>query len=117
MKMGDFLKVSANCEQIGLEVATKSSIPWVGGFAEGSFNFVKGKGTIFAGVKEALKIPATGIGVSAKEGVYFTVGCGGLEDVGLRVSTTGAFGLAAGPTVEMKGPQMQFSFVSQTITF
>jgi hypothetical protein len=53
----------------------------------------------------------------AKEGVYFTVGGGGIEDLGLRVSTTGAFGLAAGPTVEMRGPQFQFSFVSQTITF
>jgi len=117
VKLGDFIKVSANCEQIGLEVAAPSSIPWVGGFAEGSINFVKGKSTIFAGAKEALKLPGTGIGVSAKEGVYFTMGGGGLEDVGLRVSTTGAFGLAAGPTVEMKGPQFQFSFVSQTVTF
>jgi hypothetical protein len=117
VKLGDYLKVSANCEQIGLEVAGGSSIPWVGGFGEGSFNFVKGKGTVFLGVKEALKIPATGIGVSAKEGLYFTVGGGGVEDLGLRVSTSGAFGLAAGPTVDLKGPQFQFSFVSQTVTF
>ena len=117
VKLGDFLKVSANCEQIGLEVAAPSAIPWVGGFAEGSINFVKGKSTIFAGVKEAVKLPGTGIGVSAKEGVYFTMGGGGLEDVGLRVSTTGAFGLAAGPTVDMKGPGFQLSFVSQTIRF
>jgi len=117
VKLGDYIKVSANCEQIGLEVAAPSSIPWVGGFAEGSINFVKGKSTIFAGAKEALKLPGTGIGVSAKEGVYLTMGGGGLEDVGLRVSTTGAFGLAAGPTVDLKGPGFQVSFVSQTIAF
>jgi len=117
VKLGDYLKVSANCEQVGLEVAAPSSVPWVSGFAEGSINFVKGKSTIFAGAKEALKLPGTGTGVSAKEGVYLTMGGGGLEDVGLRVSTSGAFGLAAGPTVDMKGPQFQVSFVSQTITF
>jgi len=117
VKLGDFIKLSSNCEQVGLEVAAPSSIPWVGGFAEGSINFVKGKSTIFAGAKEAVKLPGTGIGVSAKEGVYFTMGGGGLEDVGLRVSTSGAFGLAAGPTVDMKCPQFQLSFVSQTITF
>jgi hypothetical protein len=117
VKLGDYIKVSANCEQVGMEIAAPSSIPWLSGFAEGSINFVKGKSTIFAGAKESVKLPGTGIGVSAKEGVYFTLGGGGLEDVGLRVSTTGAFGLAAGPTVEMKGPGFQVSFVSQTITF
>jgi hypothetical protein len=117
VKLGDYIKVSANCEQVGLEVAATGSIPWLGGFAEGSINFVKGTSTIFAGAKEAVKLPGTGIGVSAKEGVYLTLGGDGLEDVGLRVSTTGAFGLAAGPTVEMKGPQFQISFVSRTITF
>ena len=117
VKLGDFVKFSTNCEQIGLEVASKSDVLWVGFFGEGSYNFVKGTGTFFAGVKGGGKIPETGISVSAKEGVYMSVGPNGIRDVGMRVSTTGAFGLSSGPTVEMKGPGFQISWVSQTMTF
>ena len=117
VKLGDFVKFSANCEQIGFEVATKSDILWVGLFAEGSFNFVNGSGTIFAGVKAGGKIPETQTGVSAKEGFYLTVGSSGIKDIGMRVTTTGAFGAASGPIVEMRGPGYQISWASQTITF
>jgi hypothetical protein len=113
VKFGDFLKFSTNCEQIAFEVASKSAIVWLGGFAEGSFNFVKEEGTIFAGAKGGLKIPETGISVSAKEGIYLTVGSGGVKDVGIRVSTAASFGLAAGPTVDMKGFAYSLSFVSK----
>jgi tetratricopeptide (TPR) repeat protein len=117
VKIGDFVKFSANCEQFGLEVASKSDVLWVGGFAEASYNFVKGTGTIFAGMKGGGKIPETNVSVSAKEGLYLTIGADGIHDAGMRVSTTGSFGLVGGPTVDMKGFQYDISFVSQTITF
>src|SRR5204863_7960359 len=109
VKLGDFVKFSANCEQLGVEVASKTDVLWVGGFAEGSFNFVKGTGTIFAGVKAGGKIPETGISVAAKEGLYVTVGASGIKDAGMRVSTTGSWGLAGGASVDMKGPAYQIS--------
>jgi hypothetical protein len=86
-------------------------------FGEGSFNFVKGTGTLFAGVKAGGKIPETSISVSAKEGLYLTIGSSGIKDVGMRVATTGSFGLNGGPIVDMKGPAYQISWVSQEITF
>jgi hypothetical protein len=117
VKFGDLVKVSANCEQVGIEVASKSDMLWIGFFGEGSFNFVKGTGTIFTGVKAGGKIPETGISVSAKEGVYLTVGSTGVEDIGMRISTSGSFGVIGGPTVDVKGPSYQISWASQTITF
>ena len=117
VKLGDFVKVKTNCEQINIEVATKSDVLWIGFFAEGSFDFVNGTGTLFAGVKGGGKIPETQTGVSAKEGIYLTVGGGGIKDIGMRVTTTGAFGTATGPIVEMKGPGYQISWASQTIRF
>jgi hypothetical protein len=117
VKFGDFVKLSANCEQVGIEVASKSDVLWIGFFGEGSFNFVNGRGTIFAGVKAGGKIPETAISVSAKEGVYLTVGSSGFEDIGMRVATSGSFGAVGGPTVDMKGPSYQISWASQTITF
>ena len=117
VKVGAFLKFALNCEQMSFEVASKTDILWVGLFAEGSFNFVKGTGTIFAGAKAGAKIPETGIQVSAKEGFYLTVGSTGFKDVGMRVSTSGAFGLLSGPAGEMKGFGYDLSFASQTITF
>jgi len=57
------------------------------------------------------------VSVSAKEGLYLTIGSSGIRDVGMRVSTSGSYGLAGGPTVDMKGPGYQISWVSQTITF
>jgi hypothetical protein len=117
VKFGDFLKLSTNCEQVGFEVASKSDIVWLGGFAEGSINFVKGEGTIFAGAKAGAKIPETGISVSAKEGIYVSVAGSGIKDVGMRVSTAASFGLVGGPTVDMKGFTYSLSFVSRTETF
>jgi len=117
VKLGDLVKVSVNCEQIGVEVASKSDVLWIGFFGEGSFNFVQGTGTVFAGLKAGGKIPETGVSVSAKEGLYLTIGSSGIRDVGMRVSTSGSYGLAGGPTVDMKGPGYQISWVSQAITF
>jgi hypothetical protein len=115
IKLGPYLKLGANCEQVTLEVAGKGGFLWIGPFAEGAIDFKHGTGTVFAGVKAAAKIPETNIGVSAKEGVYATFGGSGLRDIGMRVSTAGSFGLASGPTVDFKGPSYQISFVSQTI--
>jgi tetratricopeptide (TPR) repeat protein len=117
VKLGDFVKLSTNCEQIGIEVSSKSDVLWAGLFGEGSYNFVKGTGTIFAGAKVGGKIPETGISVSAKEGFYMTIGGQGIKDVGMRVSTTGSYGLVGGAVVDVKGPAYQISWVSQTITF
>ena len=117
VKLGDFLKASVNCEQVGLEVASKSDVLWIGFFGEGSYNFVKGTGTLFAGVKAGGKIPETNVSVSAKEGLYMSIGGSGITDVGMRVSTSGSYGLVGGPTVDMKGPSYQISWTSQTITF
>jgi tetratricopeptide (TPR) repeat protein len=117
VKLGPYVKLGANCEQVTLEVAGKGDFLWIGPFAEASVDFKRGTGTVFAGGKAAAKIPETNVGVSAKEGIYATFGATGLRDIGMRVSTAGSFGLASGPTVDMKGPSYQISFVSQTIDF
>jgi hypothetical protein len=117
VKIGPYVKLGANCEQVTLEVAGKGDFLWIGPFAEASVDFKRGTGTVFAGGKAAAKIPETNVGVSAKEGIYATFGATGLRDLGMRVSTAGSFGLAGGPIVDMKGPSYQISFVSQTIDF
>src|SRR5262249_5670393 len=117
VKLGSLLKIGANCEQLNVEVASKSDIVWIGGFAEASLDFKHETGTFFVGAKAGGKIPETNNSVSAKEGIYATFGADGLRDIGMRVATGASFGLAAGPVVDVKGPKYQISFVSQEISF
>jgi hypothetical protein len=117
IKIGEFVKASVNCEQVGLEISSKGGALWAGYFGEGSYNFAKGTGTLFAGVKAGGKIPETNISVSGKAGLYLSIGGSGITDVGMRVSTSGAFGFVGGPTVDLKGPSYQISLASQTIRF
>lgn len=90
---------------------------WIGPFVEGKANFVKGTGTVFVGVKGSGRIPGVIGGVSAKEGVFVTVGSTGIKDAGLRVTTTGSFGTSTGHSVDIKGPGYTLGFVSGTIDF
>jgi tetratricopeptide (TPR) repeat protein len=110
----EVFKLSINCEEISGELGPRQ---WIGPFVEGKGNFVKGTLTVFGGVKASGKIPETNIGVSAKEGVFVTVGSTGIKDAGIKVTTTGSFGTSTGHSVDIKGPGYTLGFVSQTIDF
>jgi tetratricopeptide (TPR) repeat protein len=114
VKIGKLFKFSTNCEAFSAEIAASG---WIGPYGEGSYDFVKGKGTVVVGVKGSVKIPETNVGVSAKEGIYFSVDGSGRVDTGLRASTGAAFGASTGHSIDIKGPGYSLSFVSQTITF
>jgi Flp pilus assembly protein TadD len=114
VKIGKLFKFSTNCEALSGEIAASG---WIGPYGEGSYNFVKGKGTLVVGVKGSFKIPETNVGVSGKEGFYVSVDGSGRVDAGLRASTGATFGASTGHSIDIKGPGYSLSFVSQTITF
>ena len=100
------LTINVNCEKVEMEASASEAMSL---FGQVTVNFKRDTVTAFVGAKGKISIGP--VELSAKEGLYITAQKGGLTDVGIKVSTTGAIN-AGNLAGKIDGPDFEFSVVS-----